>query len=278
MSPGRSTAALAQTYFPIEVIVVDDGSRDNSLEVLEKYGDRITVLAQKNQGVSLARNNGVAVSKGEFVAFLDADDIWISSKIQEQMQKFLDSEEIGLVHCSMSYIDTNDQISGEERNGKEGWLASDVLRLREAMVGIGSTSLVKRTVFDEVGGFDPRQTTAADWDFSYRVARKYQVGFISKPLVLYRLHDSNMHSNIGAMEHDVKIGFSKAFADNSPDVQNMRRECYGNFYYMLSGSYFRKGAYPAFVTNVLKSLWYKPANIRRYVGLQRWKMSILNKR
>lgn len=271
---GTIDSVLAQTYSNIEIIVVDDGSKDNSLSVLEKYGNRIKVIAQKNQGVSLARNNGVAASQGEYVAFLDADDIWLSSKIEKQLEKFSVGEEVGLVHCSMLYIDTNDQITGENRNGKEGWLAADVLLLEEgATVGIGSTSLVRKTVFDEVGGFDPRQTTAADWDFSYRVAKRYKIGFVSEPLVRYRLHGSNMHSNIGAMEHDVKIGFEKAFADMSPAVQDIRSKCYGNFHYMLAGSYFRAGEYDAFVTNALKSVWYKPGNIKRYLGLQREKQS-----
>lgn len=259
---------LAQTYSNIEIIVVDDGSSDDSLAVLEGYGNRITVVPQKNQGVSVARNNGVARSRGEFVAFLDADDIWLASKIEEQLARFAEEDSvIGLVHCSMSYIDKNDQLVGEILEGKEGWVADDLLQLEEGVtIGIGSTGLVRRAVFDEVGGFDPRQTTAADWDFSYRVARKYMIGFVNEPLVLYRIHSSNMHANIGAMEHDVKIGFEKAFADDSPNVQCIRNQCYGNFHYMLAGSYFRAGKYGLFVKNALKSLWYRPGVIRRYLS------------
>jgi glycosyltransferase involved in cell wall biosynthesis len=260
-------SVLAQTYSDIEIIVVDDGSRDDSLLVLEKYGDRITVVAQKNQGVSTARNNGVSVSRGEFVAFLDADDMWLPSKIEKQIAKLVDGDDtVGLVHCSMSYIDKDEQIIGETRNGKEGWLAADLLLLQEATIGVASTGLVRRAVFDEVGGFDARQTTAADWDFSYRVAKTYRIGFVSEPLVLYRLHNLNMHLNIRAMEHDVKIGFEKAFSDNPPEVQYIRRECYGNFHYMLAGSYFKTGNYSSFATNTLKSLWYRPGMIKRYFG------------
>ncbi len=265
-------SVLEQTYKHIEIIVVDDGSKDNSLKVLEKYGHKITVLEQANQGVSLARNTGVAVSSGEYVAFLDADDIWLPAKLEAQMQKFFDNPDFGLVHCSMTYIDRNDEISGENRNGKEGRLASDILRLDGgAIVGAGSTCLIPKRIFDEVGGFDLDQTTAADWDFCYRVAKKYEIGFICEPLVLYRIHDSNMHSNIGAMEHDVKIGFLKAFADHSPAVQGIRRECYGNLHYMLAGSYFRSGNYPAFFVNAIKSLWYKPRNVRKYLAVPREK-------
>ncbi len=261
-------SVLSQTYEAIEVVVVDDGSRDNSLEVLRKYGEKIKVVSQSNQGVSTARNKGVSESKGEYLAFLDADDLWLPSKLQREMERFFERPDFGLVHCSVSYIDPQGQIIGENRNGNEGWLASDILTLRRgAVIGAGSTSVVRRSVFDEVDGFDSRLSTSADWEFCYRVASKYCIGFVDEPLVQYRMHTTNMHSNIAAMEHDLRLGFEKAFADQSSGVQGIRSDCLGNFHYLLAGSYYRTGKYYASFINILKSLWYKPQRIGDYLAL-----------
>jgi glycosyltransferase involved in cell wall biosynthesis len=251
-------SVLAQTYPNLEVIVVDDGSKDDSLKILRSYGDKITVIEQKNQGVARARNIGTAYSNGEYIAFLDADDVWLPEKLERQMEKFFANEEIGFVHCSMTFISPNGDIIGENRNGMEGNVAGEFLRLRRGVVvGAGSTGIVKRNIFDEVGGFDTRLSTSADWDFCYRLARNHEIGFIIKPLVLYRIHNSNMHANIKAMEHDMLLSFEKAFADEIPAN---RRECYGNLHLTLAGSYFRAQNYADFIRHSLKSIWLKPTN------------------
>ncbi|HEX3110532.1 MAG TPA: glycosyltransferase family A protein, partial [Thermoanaerobaculia bacterium] len=92
-------SALGQTLPPLEVIVVDDGSTDDTPAVLAAYGDRIRVLRQKNAGVAVARNSGIAAARGECVAFLDADDVWLPRKLELQIPLFTDS--VGLVHCGV---------------------------------------------------------------------------------------------------------------------------------------------------------------------------------
>ncbi len=256
-------SVLAQTYKNIEVLVIDDGSKDNSLKILEDYDDKITVLKQKNQGVSRARNNGAANSNGEYIAFLDADDIWLPEKVETQMKKFFNDGNIGLVHCSMNYIDKNDKYCGKNYNGKEGNVADELLLFEEGVVvGAGSTAIVPRRIFDELGGFDERLSTAADWDFCYRLATRYKFGFVSEPLVLYRIHNSNMHGNIAVMEHDMMLGFEKAFTG---ETSVNERECYGNLHKILAASYYHSGSYLMFVKHSLKSLVLKPTNIKYFL-------------
>lgn len=255
-------SVLSQTYRNIEVIVVDDGSTDNSLSVLEKFGDRIRLVQQKNAGVSVARNHGVSLSDGELLAFLDADDVWLPEKLERQIERFKVDSEIGLVHCSMTLIDPDDQAIGEITDGQEGFISHEFLRLeRGVVIGAGSTALVKRKLFYEAGGFDPRQSTAADWDFCYRVSRKCKIGFVSTPLVLYRMHGTNMHGNIRAMEHDLLLGFEKAFAEDTQHLRQIRRVCYGNLYRTLAGSYLHAGQYADFLRNCVKSLYSRPSNL-----------------
>ncbi|MBK9174076.1 MAG: glycosyltransferase family 2 protein [Blastocatellia bacterium] len=253
-------SVLAQTYSNIEIIVIDDGSTDGSLRVLEEFGDKVMTIVQNNQGVSRARNRGFEASSGEFIAFLDADDLWLPQKIERQISCFQEDEMLGFVHCSMTLIGPNEEPIADITNGSSGFIADAFLRFEGegAVVGAGSTGIVRRVVFSEVGGFDPEMSTAADWDFCYRIARRHKVGFVTDPLVLYRVHNSNMHNNIRAMEHDMIIGFKKAFTEES-GIDKIR--CYGNLYRVLAGSYFRAGMYSDFLRNAAKSLWYRPSGI-----------------
>lgn len=260
-------AVLAQTYPNIEVIIVDDGSKDDSREIIESYGGKIKAIFQKNQGVSAARNNGVSESAGEFVAFLDADDAWLPAKIEKQMDLFSADPTFGLVHAGVVEMDDTGNRLLERTDGMDGWVSEELLRFeRPVILGGGSGILVRREAFDEVGGFDTRLSTSADWDFFYQVGSRFKVGFVQDILLRYRVHGSNMHGNIPQMEHDTIIAWEKAFNTIDEKVLRLRRRSYGNLHRALAGSYFQAGDYPAFFRNAAKSLWYKPQNIGYYLS------------
>src|SRR5438309_5207552 len=217
-------SVLAQTYQNTEIVVVDDGSQDNSENIVAGYGDRVRLIKQGNQGVSAARNAGVRETEGELVAFLDADDFWAPSKLERQVNCYLGDIDLGLIHCGV------DEVNGEgnhlrfQMDGMEGWVAKELLLFRRAVIILsGSTMLVPRTVFGMAGGFDTRLSTSADWDFCYRVAKRKRVGFIAEPLVKYRVHTSNMHSNLKAMEHDMLLGYARAFSDDDMVLRELWR-------------------------------------------------------
>ena len=260
-------SVMSQTYKNLEIIVIDDGSKDDSLEVLANFGDKIRVVSQKNEGVSRARNHGAEISDGEYLAFLDADDAWLPEKLEKQFEKFAEDGQIGLVHCSMTLINSEDQPIGEMCDGQEGWVAEELLRFERTVVsGSGSSSLIKREIFMEVGGFDYRLSTSADWDLCYRVADRYKFGFVKETLVLYRIHNSNMHSNIEVMERDMLLGFEKAFASGSKNSQKIRKECYGNLHLILAGSYYQAKQYGKFLEHAQKSLKYNPSKAAYFLS------------
>ena len=263
-------SVLAQTYHEIEIIVVDDGSKDDSKEILAGYGDKIRTIFQQNQGVSAARNNGVKESSGEFIAFLDADDAWLSTKIEKQVARFRSDPKLGLVHVGVEEVDADGNSLVERLEGVEGKVSTILLMLiREGVLGGGSGMMVPRRVFDEIGGFDLRLSTSADWDLQYRVSERYTVSFVPELLLKYRVHNSNMHANVGVMEHDMMLAFEKAFRTNDAEIQAAKRTAYGSLHQILAGSYFVAGNYPAFIFHSIKSLYFEPRNISYFLKFGR---------
>lgn len=253
-------SALHQTYENIEVIVVDDGSSDDSLKVLSAFGNRIMVISQKNAGVATARNNGVKASTGEYVAFLDADDVWLPEKIEQQVACFLAKPELGLVHVGVQDISADGRDLDVHADGMQGRVSHELLLFdRPVILGGGSGIMVRRKIFDEVGGFDMRLSTSADWDLFYQISSRYEVGFVSDVLLRYRFHGSNMHGNIDRMRREMIVGFDKAFGGNLAP-QDIKRDAYANLYRTLSGSYFYAGNYTQFGVFAAKSVLKRPVN------------------
>lgn len=266
-------SVLAQTLPPAEIIVVDDGSTDETEEIVRGFGDKVRYIRQENQGVCEARNNGVANSSGEYIAFLDADDIWEPEKLEKQIAKFTDDDEIGLVHCGMREFDDG---TGEtirlHLEGREGWVADDILLWKgPVIVGPGGTIVVTRMAFNYADGFDPKLKVGEDLDFCYRVAKKYKVGFVAEVLVEYRSHGANAHSNVREMELGMSRFYEKAFETGGDSVRKLRREAYGSYFRVLAGSYYHAGSYGRFAVNAIKVLWYAPRSLEGLVEVPfRW--------
>jgi glycosyltransferase involved in cell wall biosynthesis len=253
-------SALAQTLPPLEVIVVDDGSTDETPEVLARYGDRIRIVRQENQGVAAARNAGIAVARGELLAFLDSDDVWLPRKSELQAARIDADPELGLVHCGVDFEGT-----GIRLDGMEGSVATEILRLdRSVIVAHGSGVMVPRRVAEEVGGFDPRMRVSEDWDFCYRVAARYRIAFVAEPLVLHARHATGLQNDIGKMEHGMLLALEKAFTD--PAVRPLRRHTYGRLHRILSGCYFEQRQWRAFIRHFVKSVAWDWRNVTYFLA------------
>ena len=240
--PETLESVFAQTCRDVEVIVVDDGSSDGSQAVLQRFGDRIRVIQQANQGVSGARNRGIRESRGEFVAFLDADDLWHPEKLDKQLRLF-SNPAVGLVHCAVEYVDEANRPLGTNFTGRSGRVLKPIALLQGTVVlAGGSTAVVRRDAFDKVGCFDREMSTAADWDMWRRIACAYEIDMVREPLMRYRLRHGSMHRNVDAFAHDVLHGFESMFADPAAaEVHHLKRRAYGAVYLMLSGSYLHAG-------------------------------------
>jgi glycosyltransferase involved in cell wall biosynthesis len=259
-------SVLSQTHKAFEVIVVDDGSYDDTERVVRSYGQNVKYLHQKNAGVSSARNRGIAESRGDFVAFLDADDFWLPEKIEKQVRKITEDNRTGLVHCGINeFDDSTGETLQLHLNGKEGFLAQDLALFKQpVIIGPGSTVMVAREVFNDVGAFDTRLKHAEDWEFCFRVSMKYRIGFVPEILVNYRNHGINATKNVAEMERSALIAWNNVFDTEDETIAKLRRQSFGNLHKVIAGSYLFNGEYAAFARNLLKSLWYRPQFLGYY--------------
>lgn len=185
-------SALAQTYPRIEVIVVDDGSKDDTLERLRKYEGRISVVPQANAGPAAARNRGVVMSHGELIAFLDSDDLWLPSKIERQVSLLRRAGDT--VPCCLSNImmkwNSGNRASFDiallKTDAEEGlWLnVAEVLATRSVLFNQGI--MIRRSVLDKIGGFDESIRYLEDIEFPLRLSLEGPWAFIKEPLVIWR--------------------------------------------------------------------------------------------
>ncbi|HZU38639.1 MAG TPA: glycosyltransferase [Gemmataceae bacterium] len=204
-------SALAQTYPNIEIIVVDDGSTDDTRERLDRYRGRLRYIYQPNQGLSSARNTGIAHAKGEWVALLDSDDIWHPQKLEIQMRRAAEAPEVGLIASGhTSHRHDLDKLQPDLDAPLTAVSLEDLaLRCRFGPSGV----VARRICFDRVGLFDTSLRSAEDRDMWVRIASQFPVAKVASPLWWYRNHPGCMRHVADRMEHNELRVLEKAFAD-----------------------------------------------------------------
>ncbi len=189
-------SVLSQDYSPIEVIVVDDGSTDGTREVLGRYGDRINVFQQQNGGPAAARNLAVSKSKGEYLAFLDGDDLWLPGKLAVQMAYITSHPDARVVYgdwlvwrpdatghyAPLNKAPPRDDFALDE--GNSGWAYARLIS-HDCILHIIAT-VIHRSVFDRVNGFDESFRTGSDYDFWVRVSRHFPITKLRRTVAVYR--------------------------------------------------------------------------------------------
>lgn len=205
---GATVASICrQTHQALDIIIVDDGSSDGSTAIAAAYAKRdprIRILQQTNSGVAAARNNGVAATDAEFLAFIDADDLWAPSKVALQWQALVEGgPSAGLAYCWYALIDENSRVfSLHNRPSAEGYVLQRMCR--NNFVGNGSSMLMRRSAFEKAGQFDPslRERNAQgceDLLICLRIAEDYEFRVIQQHLVGYRMTNTNMSSDVKRM-------------------------------------------------------------------------------
>jgi cellulose synthase/poly-beta-1,6-N-acetylglucosamine synthase-like glycosyltransferase len=186
--PDAVHSVLAQTYSKLEVHVVDDGSTDNTRNVMAQFNndDRVIYHYRPNGGVSSARNFGIRAAQGEFIALCDADDLWETHKLEMQLQCFKRQPETGLVYSGVTWVDKKNRAIEAPWNPAfySGNVSDKLLQVNFVSC---SSVLVRKSCFDEVGYFDTSLRTCEDFDLWLRISVKYEFGKVDKPLCRYRV-------------------------------------------------------------------------------------------
>jgi glycosyltransferase involved in cell wall biosynthesis len=214
------SSIIAQTYPAacIEIIVVDDGGTDDTADVLRRlWGDRVTVLRKPNGGVGSARNHGLAVARGEYLAFLDSDDEWFPTKIEKQVAFLTARPQFGMVLGDVELITEARVRLGVYRRRPhipvDGYVLRWVLRTPTL---VPPSLLMRRAVYEDVGGFDESLPTAEDLDYHLRVARRWPIGVIEESLTL--VHRSNTGLSGLARSDEDQFYVVRRFLDEHADA------------------------------------------------------------
>ncbi|MEE8553185.1 MAG: glycosyltransferase [Desulfobacterales bacterium] len=196
-------SVLAQDYINFELIVVDDGSTDNTHDILDSCHNNFLVLRQNNKGVSAARNRGLAAASGRLIAFLDSDDFWLPQKLSRQVDFFQSNPDALICQTEEIWIRNNVRVNPKKRHKKpSGMIFEPSLSL--CLVS-PSAVMIKKNLFEEVGLFDETLPACEDYDLWLRVSCRHPVHLIDTPLIIKRGgHDDQLSASPGLDKFRIK--------------------------------------------------------------------------
>lgn len=206
-------SVLQQTYLPLEIIVIDDGSADNTSKILTSYGSRITHFSQTNQGVSCARNAGIKLASGKWLAFLDSDDAWKKNKLQTQIEAIQKQPEYRICHTEEIWYRNNKRVNPKNKHKKYG---GKIFERCLALCLISPSSvLLQRSLIDEIGLFDETLPACEDYDLWLRITAFYPVLFLEQPLLIkYGGHQDQLSQKYWGMDRFRVIALQKILAND----------------------------------------------------------------
>ncbi|MBR8835694.1 MAG: glycosyltransferase [Stigonema ocellatum SAG 48.90 = DSM 106950] len=227
--PEAVDSVLQQTFTDFEVLIVDDGSSDGTVEWANQMTDpRVRVISQTNQGSSGARNTGITAAKGEYIALLDADDLWEPTKLEKQLRYLSENPSVGLVDTWTILVDQQGKSMGKV---VVSYAESDNVWKQlvqfKTVCCCDSTPVIRRSCFETVGLFNGDLRFLEDLDLWIRLASRYTFGVVKEPLVRYRQHPGSKSTNCQGTLEAFRTIIEKAFESVSAELLPLRERGYG---------------------------------------------------
>jgi glycosyltransferase involved in cell wall biosynthesis len=240
-----------QTYTHWELIIINDGSTDNTEKKIQPFlkdDIRIKYLVKNNSGVSHSRNVGMNNAQGEYISFIDADDVWLENNLKE---KLIAIKNCDAVYSECELINENSKPINKKLTGANLPLLEDILLLKGNYITAPSGVLIKKSTLDKIGNFDINLSNNADQDLWIRILlNDFKIKLIPKVLWYYRMHSNNMSGNIALLESDSIYMFDKTYRNNSRFSNIFKRKSYSKLYIMLAGSWWKNG------NNKIRSVYF----------------------
>lgn len=267
--PLAVSSALAQTYGNIEVLIIDDGSTDDTAAIARGLltDPRVRYIHQQNGGQASSKNRGIRESKGEFIAFLDADDLWAPTKLDEQIPLFMKSAKVGVVCARYVEIDAEGkELRVDPSTFFRGKVSGRLLKYN--YIGF-STSVVRRECFETLGCFKEDLGMGIDYELWLRFSTRYEFDFVDRTLVKYRVWAGQMSKNlkrrylngIATMEK-----FLKDYPASVPD--NLRRDAWAHTYAGFGEClWITESARREALREYVRALAYRPTYVPAWKGV-----------
>lgn len=231
-------SVLAQTFTDFELLIINDGSTDRTVEIVESFADpRIQIVSYKNAGLAASRNRGIDRATTDYIAFIDADDLWTPDKLNDQFLALQNHPEAAVAYSWTDYIDDSSQVIYQ---GGYPTVNGDAYAhlLLVCFLENGSNPLVRKSALLEVGGFDESLPAAEDWDLYIRLAARYSFVGVPSVQILYRVATNNMSSHVLRQEEASLRVIEKAFSAAPDRLQYLKPQSIANIYkYLISKAF-----------------------------------------
>lgn len=268
--PEAVESVLSQTYRDFEIVVVDDGSTDETPAVMEEYAEDVRYIRKENGGSASARNRGIEEARGEYVAFLDADDRWRPAKLETQMDAHAADPTLAWSYTGARLVDHETEEILFRKCQTRRRYGGDILRklLRGNFV-TPSTTLIERRVFDEVGTFDESSLhrISEDWDLWLRIAARYPIKYIDEPLVEMRQHTGRKTQTMdldAALESRLAI-INKAVERTPERLGDLHDVARADLYVRIGRKWMSRGNRPRARTMFKTALQHQPTHLQAWL-------------